>query len=240
MHKPEVAAAVYMYDDGGTEVFAAWEIVNQFTPENEQRWDPTEAAFVVTAHQEGMARVAARQWATGELPRCIPAELSGAVWGKVARATKVDTRQPVESLRVAKQVVSLPVTLMHRPKIVHGTVTLQRQHHTVPTVNPTKSILRLSSTSNRQTMVQCTPILRQCSSSESQTAVQRSVVPSMKLSSYKDSTLQQQSVSTALVLRSHCDHQSESAAVDSGAAQTVAEQAIADLFAVAAEISGAV
>jgi hypothetical protein len=76
MHKPEVAAAVDMYDDGGTEVFAAWEIVNQFTPTNELRWDPGEAAFVVTAHQEGRARVAARQWATGELSRCVPAAAS--------------------------------------------------------------------------------------------------------------------------------------------------------------------
>ena len=53
------------------------------------------------------------------MPRCIPTELSGAVWGKMARATKADARQPVESLRVAEQVASIPVTLMHRPKIVH-------------------------------------------------------------------------------------------------------------------------
>ena len=39
MNTPEVAAAVDMYDDGGTEIFAAWEIVNQFTPEDELRCD---------------------------------------------------------------------------------------------------------------------------------------------------------------------------------------------------------
>ena len=115
MHKPEVAAAVDSYDDGGTEIFAAWEICNQFTPENELRWDPDQEVFVVTAHQEGRAKQAARQWAAGESPSFVPAQLSGVVCGKVATAalaTRALTRG--STLHSSEQVETLPVTHIQR------------------------------------------------------------------------------------------------------------------------------
>ena len=48
-HKTEVAA-VQAYYEGGTEIFAAWEVVNQFTPAEALTWDATNEIFMVTEH----------------------------------------------------------------------------------------------------------------------------------------------------------------------------------------------
>ena len=90
-HKAEVAAAVQAYYEGGTEIFAAWEVVNQFTPAEALTWDAANEIFMVTEHQEALAKQAARQWSAGMAAVCACKVLSTAVCDKVALDT--DGRQ---------------------------------------------------------------------------------------------------------------------------------------------------
>ena len=51
-----MAAALEQYYEGGTPIFAAWDVVNQFTPLNELQWDESSACYNVTEAQEAVAR----------------------------------------------------------------------------------------------------------------------------------------------------------------------------------------
>ena len=51
------------FDQGGTEVFAAWEVVNQFS--GELAWSEAEECYAVSEYDIALARRAAENWVSG-------------------------------------------------------------------------------------------------------------------------------------------------------------------------------
>ena len=58
-----VVESLGTFDDGGTSVFAAWEVVNQFS--GELKWSDVDECYSVTDYDIGMARRAAESWVSG-------------------------------------------------------------------------------------------------------------------------------------------------------------------------------
>ena len=58
-----VAESLGSFDQGGTEVFAAWEVVNQFS--GELAWSEAEECYAVSEYDIALARRAAENWVSG-------------------------------------------------------------------------------------------------------------------------------------------------------------------------------
>ena len=58
-----VTESLGSFDQGGTEVFAAWEVVNQFS--GELAWSEAEECYAVSEHDIAPAKRAAEKWVSG-------------------------------------------------------------------------------------------------------------------------------------------------------------------------------